>query len=209
VSPGRRFWAALVAVGLGAAPSASSAPITYAVRAGDSTAEYAVTKWSVFREQGRFRRLAGTIVYDAERPEASRVTLRVDVGSLDSGARGRDETLLSADFFDAARFPEMRFTSASVRPGEAGELLVTGDLVIRGRSRRLTVPVQVLGRGRGGDGGREELAAFETRFTIDRRDFDVLGTRWSGGQAILGHEVEIHLVVGAYGPPASRESSRE
>jgi polyisoprenoid-binding protein YceI len=174
------------------------------VRAGDSTVEYALTKWGVFREQGRFRRLSGTIAYDPMRPERSRVALRVPVESLDSGTPGRDATLLSADFFDAARFPEMVFVSSQVRFVDQDELLVTGVLTIRGQPRALEVPVRLLGRGRGGDGGGEELVAFEARFTVDRRDFGVLGAAWSGGRAILSDEVEIHLIVGGYGSPAGR-----
>lgn len=33
--------------------------------------------------------------------------------------------------------------------------------------------------------------------TIDRRDFGVLGLGWSGGQFILGHEVNVHLILSA------------
>lgn len=199
----RRLALALALALVAGATPAAGAVATYQVRAGDSTVEYAVTKWGVFREQGRFRRMSGAIVYDAEQPERSRVELRVEIRSLDSGASGRDEALLSDDFFDAARFPLMTFASRAVRPGPDGELLVSGDLTIRDRTQRVVVPVRLLGRGRGGDGGREELVAFEARFTIDRRDFGVLGTRWSGGQALISDEVELHLILGGYAPPGS------
>jgi len=43
-------------------------------------------------------------------------------------------------------------------------------------------------------------AGFETSFTINRRDYGVLGTRWGAIPAALSDDVEIHLLVGAVNP---------
>lgn len=49
----------------------------------------------------------------------------------------------------------------------------------------------------GGGEGKNRMAVFSTHFTIDRRDFGVHGRRWSGGRALLAHEVEIELALAA------------
>jgi hypothetical protein len=45
-----------------------------------------------------------------------------------------------------------------------------------------------------------KLAGFETTFTINRRDYGVLGSRWGAVPATLSDEVEIHLLIGAVKP---------
>ena len=52
--------------------------------------------------------------------------------------------LLSPEFFDAERNPEIRFRSTSVE-GEAGDLRVTGDLSMAG----IALPVEARGNLRG------------------------------------------------------------
>jgi hypothetical protein len=42
-----------------------------------------------------------------------------------------------------------------------------------------------------------KLAGFETSFTINRRDYGVLGSRWGAVPSVLGDEVEIHILIGA------------
>jgi polyisoprenoid-binding protein YceI len=172
-------------------------PVQLGVRRGDSTVGFTIRKWGVIREQGRFRDFSGSILYDPARPEASRVSLTVAAASVETGEPARDETLRSEDFFDIARYPRWTFVSASVRPTGADTADVTGDITIRGVKRRITVPVKFLGMN---DSDRQRvLAGFETSFTLDRTDFGVNGTRWSGGRALLSREVQVHLLLGASG----------
>ena len=44
--------------------------------------------------------------------------------------------------------------------------------------------------------GIGDFAGFETAFTIDRRDFGVLATRWSGNTLAIDPTVVIHLIIG-------------
>ncbi len=186
---------ALIASGAAApaAPEREAAPSTgrLAVRAADSYVGYRIVKFGVVPVRGRFAQVAGEIVFDPARPERSRAVIRVPLRSLESGDPARTETLLSEDFFDARRHPEMRFVSERVARGPRGEWLVSGGLTIRGVTRTLTVPVELAA----GPAQEPGLAVFSTRFSIDRRDFGVLGARWSGGRAILAHEVEIELAL--------------
>jgi polyisoprenoid-binding protein YceI len=93
----------------------------------------------------------------------------------------------------------MTFSSASVVRGPTSDTFeVTGDLTIRGVTRRIMVPVKFLGLGsRPGSG---TFAGFEANFALDRTEFGVNGTRWSGGKLLLSKEVQVHLTVGACVP---------
>ncbi|HXE75096.1 MAG TPA: YceI family protein [Candidatus Xenobia bacterium] len=196
MSRATRLLLALLLVSLLAPPAAAQATL-YRVRPGDSTIQFTITKWSVFKEEGRFRDFDGTVLYDPKNPVASRVDFTVRLVSIDTKIGNRDQTLLSEDFFHAERYPTMSFRSARVTPGENGTLQVTGALTIRGITRTLTVPVKLLGFSHYMDGDeRVDIGGFEATFTIDRRDFNVLGTQWSGGNLILSNEVTIHLLIG-------------
>lgn len=171
----------------------ASRPVLLHVRPGDSDVSFRIRKWGVLTVTGRFADLGGEVLFDEARPEASRVSIEVRVASVRTGEEARDRTLQSEDFFHASRFPAMTFVSTSVSRLPDGRASVTGDLTIRGVARRITVPVTFHGPTEDPDAGL--LAGFETAFRIDRREFGVLGSRWSGGKAILGTEIEIRLFV--------------
>jgi polyisoprenoid-binding protein YceI len=156
---------------------------------------FTIRKWGVLTVTGRFRDVSGEVLLDRDRPEASRVTVEVRVASVSTGEAGRDQTLQSEDFFDTARHPAMTFVSSAVSLLPDGRASVTGDLTIRGVTRRITVPVTVHGPTVDTEAGT--IAGFETVFPIDRRDYGVHGSRWSGGRAILGTQVRVRMLVSA------------
>jgi polyisoprenoid-binding protein YceI len=135
-------------------------------------------------------------MYDAINPAASSIEVTVQAASIDTKNSTRDEVLRSDDFFDAARYPTLSFKSTRVRAVSEERLEVTGDLTIRGVTRQITIPVKRLGVGEVANEG--EIAAFETEFTLDRTEFGVNGSRWSGGKLLLSKEVNIHLVIGGW-----------
>jgi polyisoprenoid-binding protein YceI len=85
----------------------------------------------------------------------------------------------------------MTFTSREVRPREAGLYDVTGDLTIRGVTRRVTVSVRLTGRGRAGSEG--DLIGFETTFTVDRTAHGV----GDASGTFLAKDLQVRLAVAA------------
>jgi polyisoprenoid-binding protein YceI len=190
----KAFLLALAAV-LIAAPAPAPAATTYSVDPTNATIGFSIVKWGVIREEGIFRDFTGTIVFDRMKPDESRVTFTVSSRSIDTKNSTRDETLRSADFFHAERYPRLTFRSTKVVPRSNDIAEVTGDLTIRGVTRRITIPVRLLGTR--SEPGVGQIAAFETSFEIDRRTFGVLGTRWSGATpGILGNTVSVRIVAG-------------
>src|SRR5690348_10522491 len=176
-----------------AAPPGSTAK-TYRISKTYTTLSFTATKWMVFKEEGMFQDFTGSLTYDPADPSACAIDVTVQSASLDTHNSTRDGVLRSDDFFDVAKFPTLSFRSVSVSSAGPDSLNVTGDLTIHGVTKRITVPVRVIGaRVMPGIG---DFAGFETSFTIDRRDFGVLGTRWSGNKIAIDPAVAIHLIIG-------------
>jgi polyisoprenoid-binding protein YceI len=96
--------------------------------------------------------------------------------------------VLSPDFFDAERNPEITFRSTEIR-GTGDGLAVRGDLALAG----VTLPVTATGRVRGPvEGPTGEKLALSLEATIDRTAY---GMTWQmempGGGSILGNEVKL------------------
>lgn len=107
---------------------------------------------------------------------------------------GEDENLYghlqSPEFFDAERYPEIKFRSTDVQLGESGELTVTGDLTIRDQTRQ----VEARGRisGPGANLGGQTVVGVYLEAVVDRNEF---GLGWNmdlpNGAKVLGDEVTL------------------
>lgn len=91
--------------------------------------------------KGQFRDFEGTI----EGGEGASARGVIRTASLETGDPRRNEHLSSPDFFEVAQFPEIRFASKSIEPGEDGTLLITGELTIKDTT--FEVPLQARLRG--------------------------------------------------------------
>jgi polyisoprenoid-binding protein YceI len=152
--------------------------------------------------RGKFDEYEAELAFDPENPAESRVSVKIDVKSIDTGNEDRDAHLLSADFFDAESYPYITFESDDVRVTGEDELVVTGPLTIKDTSRRIELPVTVQGvKDLPSDmqemfGGIEQVASFTTSTTIDRSDFGVGVGSWAAA-LVVGHDVDITIAVEA------------
>lgn len=152
--------------------------------------------------QGEFDDYRVELIFDRENPADSRVDVRIDVASIDTGNERRDDHLLSADFFDAERYPYITFTSSEVVRAPDGGLLVQGPLTIKDRTQVVQLPISVLGvkdiptEMQEMLGGVQQVASFQTDLRIDRSDFGVGAGSWAAA-VIVGHEVDIDIAVEA------------
>ena len=111
----------------------------------------------------------------------------VDASSLTTFDETRDAHLQSPDFFDAERYPTLRFRSTSVEQDE-GELVVHGDLTIKATTK--SVELRGTFAGTGIDPMGNKRIVVELSGTIDRTDF---GLDWNaplpGGGLLLPNDV--------------------
>jgi polyisoprenoid-binding protein YceI len=161
-----------------------------------SVAGFTVRHMMVTNVRGQFNRIAGAVYFDPSNIAASSVEATIDVGCMTTGVPQRDEHLLSDDFFDAARFPDMFFRSTKVEGSGSNSLKVSGSLTIRGITRQVTLDAEFSGPVRGTDG--ELSVGFSGTTRINREDF---GVNWNvsleDGGVVVGKEVRIYIDVEA------------
>ena len=136
----RNLIAAIVIAGFSPAGSASD---TYKFDPSGSTIGFGVHQF-LGTTHGKFTRFSGRIEIDREHPENSSVTALIDVRSIDTQIKKRDDHLRSPEFFNVEKFPQMTFKSRSVkRTGpQSGDIL--GDLTMHGVTRPVTLHVKLL-----------------------------------------------------------------
>lgn len=176
------------------------APLTsdakdYRVTKAYTTLSFTATKWMVFKEEGLFQDFSGSLTYSASDPAKCKIGVTVQAARLDTRAPRRDKVLRSDDFFDVEKYPTLTFRSTKVISSGKDTFDIEGDLTIRGITKHITIPAKTIGvRIMPGIG---DFAGFETTFNIDRRDYGVLGSRWSGNTMAIDPTVVIHLIIGA------------
>src|SRR5690349_2972710 len=82
--------------------------------AAHSLIEFSAKHMMVTTVKGRFTKHSGVLELDEQNPSASKVDVTIDVNSLYSGDEKRDAHLLSADFFDAEKYPTITYKSTKV-----------------------------------------------------------------------------------------------
>ncbi len=121
--------------------------------------------------KGRFNDFTGSFSYDEANPEASQVTVDIDVASIDSAHAERDKHLRSADFLDTNEYPDARFVSTSFTPTGDDTATMTGDLTLKGVTQPVTIEVDKIGEGEDPWGGYRVGFSGETEFQL--ADFDI------------------------------------
>jgi polyisoprenoid-binding protein YceI len=102
----KTLFAGLLAVAAGAASAA-----TYTIDSHHANARFAIDHFGATTNTGGFYNLTGTVAFDPKAQTGS-VDVRIPVSSLNTGNARFDEHLKSADLFNAAQYPEMRFQSS-------------------------------------------------------------------------------------------------
>ena len=97
------------------------------------------------------------------------------------------------EFFDVEHYPTIHFASESANMRPDGTLAVTGDMTIRGITRRMTIPVTLRPAT---VGGSTSGTAFESTFQIDRTQFGLNGSASQYGFHVsISKKVEIHIAI--------------
>ncbi len=165
---------------------------TYALDGSHSEVGFKVRHLGIGRVKGRFSDINATITV-AEDYRASSVEATIAIASIDTRDTGRDEHLLSPDFFDAANHPTMTFVSDAIPaydPG--GAFTLTGSLTIKD----VTVPVALAAVFEGAliDPWGNPRIGFSAKTEINREDF---GLTWNqaieAGGVVVGKTIQIEI----------------
>jgi polyisoprenoid-binding protein YceI len=115
---------------------------------------------------GFFGKWDADVKLDPANWSASSVSISIDAASINTRNERRDGHLKSADFFDVEKHPVITFKSVSVKQAAANTLEITGDLTVRGTTKRITVPATMVFY-------EEGAGRFKGSFVIDRMAYGV------------------------------------
>jgi polyisoprenoid-binding protein YceI len=181
---------ALLVSGL-APPSMASEK--FAVDSGHSKIGFRVTLAKVADVDGRFSDFDGTITYNEADLTKSSVTTTIKTASINTGDADRDKDLKGASFFDADKYPTIRFQSKSIEK-RGNDYIMTGVLTIRDVTRDVAIPV-AWQLHKGPDLWGNTRIGFEGRLTLQRKDYGVAGpVFWNNA---ISNEVEVELRISA------------
>jgi len=165
---------------------------------GHTAAAFCVRHMMVTYVRGHFKNVHGSLTFDPLNPRLSNVEVSIDAKGIWTGEPDRDAHLRSPDFLDVEQHPQITFRGGEVALLGPTECVLTGDLTVRGVSRKTSLRVKYLGQWEtpwwegGVDKGPKTRAGFMAEATINRHDF---GVSWNApldrGGVVVGDMVEI------------------
>ncbi|MCB9679600.1 MAG: YceI family protein [Alphaproteobacteria bacterium] len=173
--------------------SATADAATWELDPAHSRVGFAVTHLMVSTVEGQFTEPKATLDYEVGDLKGLKVTVTVDMKSVDTRNDQRDEHLRTSDFLDVEKYPTMTFESRSVEVAKKGGFLIHGDLTLRGVTRPVTLTASGLTQSVKDPWGNERVGAKATA-TIDRQEF---GVAWNqaleAGGMLVSDEVELQI----------------
>lgn len=163
-----------------------------------SVACFAVRHMNIATVRGMFHKLTGKIEFDPPDVSRASVTAEIDVASISTGVKKRDDHLRSGEILDAGRYPKITFVCKAVKSTGGNRAKITGDLTIHGVTKTVAFDAEFSGPIKSPIGGETTLG-FSAATTINREDF---GVTWGndpleGGGFLAGKETEITLDIEA------------
>ncbi len=152
---------------------------TWIFEPGHCTAEFIARHMMVTKVRGHFTGIEGRLEFEPDTCRGGSTEAQIDTTTLSTGNDDRDEHLRSDAFFDVDNHPEMTFRADEAETLGADQLLVTGDLTIRGNTREVDMQVDYQGCwstpywDEGVNKGPIRRVGFEARTQVNRHDFEV------------------------------------
>jgi polyisoprenoid-binding protein YceI len=140
---------------------------------------------------GSFNIFNATVQTEDEDFMSAKISFTADVASIDTGNEQRDGHLQSADFFDAAKYPQLKFEATRFENVDNdGSYNMYGDLTIRDVTKNIKLSVEFGGVVQDAYGNTK--AGFTINGKINRKDF---GLTWSAvteaGGVVVSDEVKL------------------
>ena len=162
------------------APPAAETPAAPAVAktwtVGKGSALGFSTSWGGEPISGRFDKFTADIVFGPDALKDSKVSVAIDLASVVTGDAQRDQSLPSADWFDAATHPSATFTATRFEKTGEGRFIAHGKLSLRGVTQPLDLPFKLRIEG--------DKAHMSGVTTLDRTVFGVGQGEWKATDQI-------------------------
>lgn len=127
---------------------------------------------------------------------AASIEVSINVDSIDTRQADRDGHLKSEDFFNAAKYPVITFTSTAVKAVGEDKLVVDGNLTIKETTKPISIEFEYTGAATDPFGNKR--VGFEGGTTINRADF---GLTWNAiletGGVLVSEKINLEFEISA------------
>lgn len=143
------------------------------------------------QNEGKFTRFPVTLDAATDGSAVTRLEVTVEMTSMDTGDKERDDTLRGPDLFAVAKFPQAHFLATQITKTAAGFDAV-GQLTLRGVTRNQHVPFTLRSVNEQG----HAVSYLTGKTTIHRLDFGVgqgdwKSTEWVGNDVTVSYNVRL------------------
>ena len=140
---------------------------------------------------GSFNTFAGTLESAGDDNfDNAKVEFSLDVDSINTNQEQRDAHLRGEEFFDAAKFPHIKFESTSFVKTSGNEYKVTGHLTVKDVTKPVTLEAEYGGSAVDFYGNHK--AGFEVSGKINRKEFNLTwGAVTEAGSIVVGDDAKL------------------
>jgi polyisoprenoid-binding protein YceI len=161
---------------------------------GHSEVGFKVKHMMITNVSGSFQKFDAKVETQGTDFTTAKIEFTADIDSITTKNADRDTHLKSADFFDAANHPQLKFVSKKIEAVDDDNYTIQGDLTIRGVTQPIKLNAELGGIGK--DPWGNEKAGFTVTGKIIRTDYKL---NWNAaleaGGVLVGDEVKINAEI--------------
>lgn len=174
------------------AAAAHAAPEKYELDSSHSQVVFSYNHLGFSTTFGMFSGFAGEIMFDAENPAASSVSVSMPVMSMFTGWEQREEHFMSEDFFGASEGDMVTFTSTGIEVTGDTTAKITGDLSMNGVTKSVVLDATLNQKADAHPMNNKPWLGFDATTTLLRSDFGV-----DKFTPFVSDEVEVRISIEA------------
>lgn len=129
---------------------------------------------------GNFNDFKFSSNFHSENIKESFINAEIDVASIFTDFKSRDEHLLKSDFFDVEKYPKIIFKSSEITKNTRSNYILKGTLTIKGIPKKVAVPLEIK--------QVKKRFVFLANFSLKRTDFNI-----GGNSFVLSKNVNITM----------------
>ena len=174
--------------------ASSSQADTYKVNPQKSKVEFRVKHFGQGTVVGRFKKYEGSFSLDRKEDKANISSFQsngtINVISIDTGIKARDNHLRSKEIFDIKQFPSITFETTGIQEMTPGkQYKVLGNLTIKGITKQIPILLTVK------KSPKVNEFAFTANTHIQRKDFNVVWSSLVEATGSVGQDLNIVLDI--------------
>lgn len=118
--------------------------------------------------------------FDSKNLSESYINATIQVISISTGIKKRDEHILEEDYFDEPNYKEITLNSSKIEKSSDGNFEMTAKFTIKKTTKEFVIPLEIT--------ESNNSISIKSNFEINRRDFKV-----GGGSLVMSKYVKVEV----------------